>query len=165
MAKVRTSFSRYIFFADWSRLSCSISLYLAPSILTRCPVPAEEEHPHCMRLPPPHFTVGMVFVKVWAVLGLHHTWHLEFWQKSCMLVSSDHKTMSPCFLANSKCALLLFLYCHPHIQASLYRTLGMIVWCTFTPLSATELCSSLVSLWLPSQVSLLRSRGLRVGLT
>ena len=64
-------------FAASHRFSCRIALYLAPSILpstlTSFPVPAEEKHPHSMRLPPPCFTVGMVCSGWWAVLLFHHT--------------------------------------------------------------------------------------------
>ena len=52
-------------FALWSRFSSRIYLNLAPfivpSILTSLPVPAAEKHPHYIMLPPPCFTVGMVF--------------------------------------------------------------------------------------------------------
>ena len=55
-------------FADSYRFSSKIVLYLAPSIFpltqTSFPVPAEEKHPHSMMLPPPCFTVGMVFFRV-----------------------------------------------------------------------------------------------------
>ncbi|MBN3314641.1 RPR1B protein, partial [Atractosteus spatula] len=46
--------------------SCSISLYFAPSILpsvlTRCPVPADEKQPYSMMLPPPGFTVDLLVI-------------------------------------------------------------------------------------------------------
>jgi hypothetical protein len=35
---------------------------IIPSILTSFPVPADEKHPHSMMLPPPCFTVGMMFL-------------------------------------------------------------------------------------------------------
>ena len=64
-------------FALWSRFSSRICLCLAPfialSILTSLPVPAVEKHPHSMMLPPPCFTVGMVFDGWWAVLGFSQT--------------------------------------------------------------------------------------------
>ncbi|XP_054642150.1 uncharacterized protein LOC129187227 isoform X9 [Dunckerocampus dactyliophorus] len=50
-------------FADSSRFSSKVVLYLAPSIfpstLTSFPVPAEEKQPHNMMLPPPCLTVWM----------------------------------------------------------------------------------------------------------
>lgn len=42
------------------------------SILTSFPVLASGKHPHGMLLPPSCFTVGMVFLEWWKVLGLHH---------------------------------------------------------------------------------------------
>ena len=53
---------------DWNRFPSRISPYLAPS--TSFPVPADEKHPYSMMLPPPCFTVGMVFLGWWEVLGL-----------------------------------------------------------------------------------------------
>ena len=43
------------------------------STLLKVPTPAKEKHPHKMMMPPPYFTVGMVFVDELAVLGLYHT--------------------------------------------------------------------------------------------
>ncbi|MEQ2260487.1 hypothetical protein XENORESO_018297 [Xenotaenia resolanae] len=36
-------------------------------------VPAARKHPHSMMLPPPCFTMGMVFLGWWGVLGLSQT--------------------------------------------------------------------------------------------
>ena len=58
-----------------SRFSSRISLYFAlfsfPFILTSLPVPATEQHPHSMMLPPLCFTVGFL-----------QTWRLAFRPKS-----------------------------------------------------------------------------------
>ncbi len=51
--------------AHMPRFLANISLYIMPFILpltqTRWPVPELEKQPHSMMLPPPCFTVGMVF--------------------------------------------------------------------------------------------------------
>ncbi len=39
-----------------------LELFIIPSTLTKSPVPAEEKQPRSMMLPPPCFTVGMVFL-------------------------------------------------------------------------------------------------------
>lgn len=49
--------------ADWNRFSTRIS-----STLT-----SFKQHPHSMMLPPPCFTVGVVFLGLWEVLGLCRT--------------------------------------------------------------------------------------------
>ena len=61
-----------------------IAAFIFPSILTSLPVPAAEQHPHSMMLPPPCFTVGMVLAWWWAVPGSskHDAWH------SCQRVQS-----------------------------------------------------------------------------
>ena len=66
-----------IYFTLWSRFSSRICLYFAPfivlSILTNLPMPASENHPHSMMLPPPCFMVGMVLDGWRAVLTFHQT--------------------------------------------------------------------------------------------
>ena len=82
--------------ALWSRFSSRMSLYNArfifPTIKTRPPLPADEIHPQSMVLPPPCFTVGMVFARWWALPplpGSLQMWSLAFRPKSSILVSSD----------------------------------------------------------------------------
>jgi len=67
-----------------------------------CPVPADEKHLCRTILPPPYFTVGVVWLEAWEVLGLHHTSCFEFWPKR-FKVSWSHVNTKPfptCFLAN-----------------------------------------------------------------
>ena len=64
------------------KMSLYIAAFIFPSILTSIPVPAAEKHSQSMMLPPPWFTVGMVFVRWWAVAGFLQTWNLAFWPKS-----------------------------------------------------------------------------------
>ncbi len=91
----------------WRRFSSRISLYLAafifPSIATSRPVPAAENHPHSMMLPPPCFTVGTVLDRWWAVPGFLHTYRLELRPKSSILVSSDQRILFVTILESFRC--------------------------------------------------------------
>ena len=98
--------------ALWKRFSSRISLYLAAFIFPSI-VPAAEQHPHSMMLPPPCFTVGIVLGRWWAVPGFLHTYRLELMPKSSILVSSDQRILFlivwesfMCFLWNSMRAFL-----------------------------------------------------------
>lgn len=68
------------FLADCIRFSYRISLYFAdfisPSTLTSL---LQRSEPHCMMLPPPCFTVEMVFLWWYAVFCLHQMWCKVLW--------------------------------------------------------------------------------------
>lgn len=97
----------------FSRLKQVVSQYLPvfapfiiPTSLTRCLVPTEKKHPRSIMLPPPYFTVGMVFSKEWAVLVLCHTQCFEFW-----LHFFSHLTTKPnttLYLNHSRNYLMFF---------------------------------------------------------
>ncbi len=77
-----------------SNIDWYLELFIIPSTLTKAPIPAEEKQPQSVMLPPPCFTVGMVFFWWCAVLFLCQTYHLELWPKSSTLVPSD-QNISP----------------------------------------------------------------------
>ncbi len=85
-----------------------LELFIIPSTLTKAPVPAEEKQPQSVMLPPPCFTVGMVFLWWCAVLFLCQTYLLELWPKSSTLVSSDHNAFSHMLLGYFKCVFAKF---------------------------------------------------------
>ena len=127
------------------------------------PVPAEEKHPHNIMLPPPYFTVGMVFVEEWIVLGFRHTAFSIFAQK---LPTTNPKTLSHilpgsfwCFLANSRHALMFFFFINGFFLSTLpYRPVEIVDWGTFTtqsqPLNSGAPSQWLLAyLWFPSQKS------------
>ena len=62
---------------DWtelrSRLNLPVSCTINLSFHFEDTEIDEEMHPHNTMLPPPYFTVGMVFVEQWTVLSLCHT--------------------------------------------------------------------------------------------
>ena len=145
--------------ALWSRFSSRMSLYTAafilPSIRTSLPVPAAEQHPHSMMLPPPCFTVGMVLAWWWAVPGFLQTWHLAFTPKSSIFVSSDQRILFlmvwesfRCILTNSRQAAMSLLLRSGFRLATLpYRpdwwiAAEMVVLLEGSPLSTEEHWSS-----------------------
>ena len=81
-------------------------------------------------LPPPCFTVGMMFFGWWAVLGFRQMYRLGLRPNSYILVSSDHNTFSHLTSESSRCVLAKlsrklmrpflsgFLSCNPPIQAT-----------------------------------------------
>lgn len=85
-------------FADCKRHSFRILLYLSPSILvstlTSFPV-CWWIASHNIMLPPPCFTVEMMFSWWWAweVLCFHRSQHFVPWPKSSILASSDQRTI------------------------------------------------------------------------
>lgn len=81
-----------------AKIDCYLELFIIPSTLTKALVPAEEKQPQSMMLPPPCFTVGMVFFGWCAVFFLQQTYLLELWPKCLALVLSDHYTFS-CMLS------------------------------------------------------------------
>lgn len=49
------------------------------SFASSCPVPWAEKNTHSMMLPPPYFPAGKLLGLWWAVPGVLHKYHLEFW--------------------------------------------------------------------------------------
>ena len=61
-----------------------------------------------MMIPPPCFTVGMVFFGCNSAFFVLQTGRAEFLPKSYILVSSDHMTFSQSSSGSSKCSLAKF---------------------------------------------------------
>ncbi len=105
---------RFIFnaLADGRRFSLKITRYMAPFILSFTqisrPGPFAEKQPQSMMLPPPCFTVGMVFFGCNSAFFLLQTRQVEFLPKSDILVSSDHMPFSQSSSGSSKCSLANF---------------------------------------------------------
>ena len=62
------------------------------STLTSLPVPFAKKKPQNIRLPPPCFIVGIVFLGLRDSPFFLWTKEMSLWQKSSILVSSDYKT-------------------------------------------------------------------------
>ena len=97
------------------------SALILPSIFTSLPGPAAEKHPHGTMLPPPCFTVGMVFLWWHAVFGVCQTHHLAW--------SFQLALESPKCLVNSNWYLMSVLQqwlslCHSPIKLWLVKNLG-----------------------------------------
>ena len=94
------------------RLSPKISQYMAPFILPSIwwshPVPLDEEHPQSIRFPPPCFTVGMVFFRLYSAFLFLQTRQVELMLNSSILVPSDHITFSQASSGSSRCSLANF---------------------------------------------------------
>ncbi len=90
------------------RFSANISLYIMSFILlltrTRQPVPELEKQPHNMMLPPPCFTVGMVFWGLNASPFFRQIIFLVLWPKSSIFVLSGHSTLSHWAQESETCA-------------------------------------------------------------
>ena len=69
-----------------------IFLLMMPSILWSAPVPPAAKHPHNIMLPPPCFTVGMVFFGLQAFPFFLQTQRWSLWPNSSIFVSSDQRT-------------------------------------------------------------------------
>ena len=133
------------------RFSANISLYITPFILpstwTRWPVPELEKQPHSMMLPPPCFTVGMVFRGLNASPFFHLIVFLVLWLKSSIFVLSDHSTLSHWARESETCA-----------QANLRRAARCLLdlsgtfhgWCTATPILFTALVTVDFETWMPT---------------
>ena len=148
-----------------------LELFIIPSSLTKAPVPAEETLPQSIMLPPPCFSVGMVFFWWCAGWFLRQTYLLELWPKSSTLVSSDHNTFSHMLLGDfrcvfAKCSLAwMFFFVRkgfrlatlPH-SPDIWRIREIVVTCTTQPVLARYSCSSFnvaVGLLVASQTSFL----------
>lgn len=77
--------------ADWNRFSSRVTLYLAPSVLPSTlisfPVPEEVKLPYNSMLPPPWFTLGMVFSNKHSTLCYNQKFQFmshQTWQPSCI---------------------------------------------------------------------------------
>ena len=96
---------------SWDVASIYPHLLVMPSILWSAPVPPASKHPHNMMLPPPCFTVGMVFCRLQASPVFLQTYRWSLWPNSSIFVSSDQRTifqkvrsLSPCAVANRSLA-------------------------------------------------------------
>ena len=123
-----------------------------------------------MMLPPPCFTVGMVFFGWCAILGLHQTSRFAFRPKSSILVSSDHKTFATWFQnlrsgffayinRDSRWAFLsndFLLATLPH-RPDLWSALDIVVTCIQWPGFTIKVCTISVTIGflLTSLISLL----------
>lgn len=108
--------------------------------LIRSPDSEDEKHPQGMNLPPPYFTVRMVLIEVWPVLGLHHAQHFE----TCPNAQSwSHHSKNTSSLGHSHVFIWLFLNSGFFLSTLPYshqlcRALQMVVLCTLTRLHCSH---------------------------
>ncbi len=129
---------------------------MVPFITASLPGPEAAKQPQTITLPPPYFTVGMMFFFWNAVLLLRQMYWDTHLPKSSTFVSSVHRVFSQkswgssrCFLAKLRWAFMFFLLssgfrlgtlpCRPFLP-SLFL---MVESWTLTLTEASEACSSL----------------------